>query len=694
MLDPSLDPVIADMASPVDQERVDAEMKEYLLNATNYIISDAQAYQDEEVVEDREAARRYMDGETPDGLKNRPNRSTYVDTVVRDSLLWVLPNLSRVFHGSDRSCELRPTNPSKVVEHEASQQWLDKVLRVHNNDFVVDSQTIYNALTERTGWQRVKVEGDRLALYNIRPEYMIVPKDALPDRLSWPFIGLKTPTTPALLTSEGYDVPADIQGDEIDSQSGLKVLEEEDRTNLEDVDPAFREVWKYEIWWQDPTIGGWMYVVRVGDTILDVQNVEEHELLFFSGMLRPNRLDGYSLFDLVRKMQDLSTALHRSVNDYVYRLANPREEVSTSLCTRDTVSDLVNDTLDGRIRVKQPGAISPIQAAPLPGNTLDLLDRYDERVNMRTGIQRAAQGLNPDTLNKTASGQAMIMDASSIRIEQLARTLAETGYRDRTGLLLRMGARNPQVLASCTVVIGGQDMPMDPRLLLTEFEVLVNNGVGVGNRIERTQTMLDLRGMYSEIMMGAPMFAPGGPKALFTTANFYNVQAEILRLSGYNNVGAFMVDPMDPHAPRDPTDPPPPPSAEEQYVEVEKGKLELQRAQAELEAARNAFEDQLKQSKDEVDSMAKMAEAELASREGQATIREAQINARELALEQNMREKELALKALEMEYKYPEATGTIASLVGDFRTLLAEVGSLRSVVEALQAPPSDTDGVL
>ena len=45
-------------------------------------------------------------------------------------------------------------------------------------------------------------------------------------------------------------------------------------------------------------------------------------------------------------------------------------------------------------------------------------------------------------------------------------------------------------------------------------------------------------------------------------------------------------------------------------------------------------------------------------------LQDAQIQAREIALESEMRQKELALKAIELDYKYPEATNTMQKMMG------------------------------
>jgi len=667
------------MPAPLTPEIVDE-----LLLATDLVVSDAadsaSSLQDSQRERDRAVARSYIDGETPEGLRNRPNRSTYVDTVVRDALLWVQPSLNRVFHGSERAVEVHPINPEQVLEHRATQAWLDKVLR---KSFVTDSQTMFRALSERIGWQRVIDEPDQIGIYNIRPEYVLYPRDALPDRASWPYIGVKTPTTPALLRAEGFDVGDDLRGDELEANLGLDA---DTRTDLSAIDDSMREVWKYDIWIKQPELGGWLYVVRVGRDILSAEMVDDHDMVFFVMSIRPDQLEGFSLFDLVRKMQDLSTALHRSVNDYVYRLSNPREEVVETGMTRETVGDLMNDTLDGRIRVKAAGTILPIQTPPLPGNVLDLLERYDERTTMRTGVQRAQQGLAPDTLNKTASGQAMIMDASGIRIEDIARTLAETGFSDRTALILRKSAKRPDLLASCTVNLAGQLMQMTPDLLLTEFEVTVNPGVGVGNRVERLQAVRELKDFYAFIVANAPKYAPGSPNALFTSEHLYNAQAEMLRLAGYHNTGAYLVDPTNQMALRDPPDPPPPPTPEEQYVEVERAKLGLQREKDELMALREAVKAEREALMDDVNARAKEAEAELALREAKAATRESEAKA--VAAEEKARidQKRLELDQLEVALKYGVDTGQVATALTQLMQLQEALDAMRAKLEANDAP--------
>jgi hypothetical protein len=216
--------------------------------------------------------------------------------------------------------------------------------------------------------------------------------------------------------------------------------------------------------------------------------------------------------------------------------------------------------------------------------------------------------------------------------------------------------------------------------------VTVNPGVGVGNRVERLQAVRELKDFYAFIVANAPKYAPGSPNALFTSEHLYNAQAEMLRLAGYHNTGAYLVDPTNQMALRDPPDPPPPPTPEEQYVEVERAKLGLQREKDELMALREAVKAEREALMDDVNARAKEAEAELALREAKAATRESEAKA--VAAEEKARidQKRLELDQLEVALKYGVDTGQVATALTQLMQLQEALDAMRAKLEANDAP--------
>jgi hypothetical protein len=640
---------------------------EDLLRVTRGFIDAAYQFDSEEFHDLRERAERYFDGKTPDGLRDRPNRSTYVDTVLRDTLLWLMPNLSRIFHATNDVVDIQPRGAHVGIQADVAHAWVNKVCTVQNKDFIEDTAAVQDALLFRLGWQYIDwdetVSPPRIKIQAVPPEDVLVSREATHDRLSWPFTGFKEKTNPARLRAEGYDVDDDIQGDEIDGFSHTieHELREHTTDDLETLDPALKEVYKYRIWYPCYEDGDWHYVVRVGETILEHRKVPEHGMVYYTPILKSHRVDGLSISEIAFKQQDVNTALHRAVNDGMYRNSNPREEVVMGGVTPHTYADLINDQFDGRVRVRQAGTIVPIQPPQFPQVAMTLIDHYDERTSSRTGIQKYQQGLAPDTLNKTASGTAMIMDAGNTRIEQIARTLAETGFADRVGLILRLSLARPDLLSQHIVTVRGIPMPLAPELLPQVFDLVVNVGVGVGNRTERTTALQNFINNAIQLA-SSPAFGrlmPGGDLAIYHARGLYEAQAEMLRLAGYTNTQKFLVDPADPNAERD-QPPKTVPTAEDRYIEIEADKQALAREKSQYDQYAKLSEMKLKNAKD-------LAEIEARQKEVDALHQKIQVDQQKSMQDLEAKAAEVQTKRDELDIKQGELDLRMAEVLLAFK---------------------------
>ena len=61
---------------------------------------------------------------------------------------------------------------------------------------------------------------------------------------------------------------------------------------------------------------------------------------------------------------------------------------------------------------------------------MPLLEYLDVVREQRTGVTRYSQGMDSDSLNKTASGMNQILTQSQLRVELICRVFAETGVKE------------------------------------------------------------------------------------------------------------------------------------------------------------------------------------------------------------------------------------------------------------------------
>jgi hypothetical protein len=718
-----------------------------LRELTKAYIDQAGAFIDQEIAESREKALRYYDGENPDSLPVKPGRSRIVDPVVRDTVEWVMPSLLRIFASGDKFISIEGHGPEDAAKARGVEAWVNYVLTRANPGYLLDYQTMRDALLEKTGWQKIWWDVEETAeeshfagitaaelelikaqngvevleaqpipagdapLYAVRvrverreaklriaavpPEEVLYTEDATLDRSSWWFLAHKRHIRIDELRGLGFDVADDISGPELESLDNTERLadtggaEEEDDNLPATVDPGARKVWLYECYVRhdldNDGFAEWLQVMRVGDELLSVERIDEVPLVCISPILRSHRLTGYSLADLIIDLQDLFTALHRNLNDHLYSTVNPRSELDVSGMTEHTVDDLLDNRVGGFVRVRKPGTVNPLQTSQLPAYAFSLIEHWQSKLEARTGVTRFNQGLSPDTLNKTATGTDLIMQAANQRIELIARNFAETGFRDRVDLIIKLSARHPEYLAQRTLLLNGQALQLTADDLNCSYDLVVNTAIGTGNRAQQLGHMQTLMNTYAALQQAGAGIGSQNP--LFSTVNLYNAIAEMLRLAGYRNTADFVIDPQNPTAPRDPPAQPQP-SVEQVLAQVEgqkaqvnameaqaKAQIETQRAQLEAAKAQQNAQLEVERLKLEQRKLG-LAERELALKEYQSRVEtnarllEAQqrtdaagtsavIDFEQQLFERAMRERELALKEREAVLREAEGVAEI-----------------------------------
>jgi hypothetical protein len=99
---------------------------------------------------------------------------------------------------------------------------------------------------------------------------------------------------------------------------------------------------------------------------------------------------------------------------------------------------------------------------PVLGNqVLQFIEYLDGTKEERTGVSRLNQGIDANTLNKTASGQQALQAAANQRIELIARVFAETGVKEHfrnLHMLVLQHREQPDV-----VELLGKWVNIDPR---------------------------------------------------------------------------------------------------------------------------------------------------------------------------------------------------------------------------------------
>lgn len=292
----------------------------------------------------------------------------------------------------------------------------------------------------------------------------------------------------------------------------------------------------------------------------------------------PHRHFGRSIAELVKDIQRIKTALMRNTLDNFYANNNPVREIAEDGIGENTIEDLLIDRPGKIVRTALPGMYVQHTPPPFAGEALAMIEYVDTVRENRTGVSRLTQGLDANTINKTAKGQAQLMTAAQKKIALIARIAAETGVKD---LFLGIhGDLRRHATKAMTIRLRGDWIPVNPRHWRNRSDVAANVALGIGNaEMQMQKLMVIAEKQEQNLLAGSPIVTP---------ANLHHTYEKMIDVAGFKNPGAFFTDP----ATVEPATPQPDP----QMVQVE-GLLAIEQAKVQANAQEAAAKLQLESQK-------------------------------------------------------------------------------------------------
>ncbi|WP_288081927.1 hypothetical protein [Pseudomonas sp.] len=397
-------------------------------------------------------------------------------------------------------------------------------------------------------------------------------------------------------------------------------------------------------------------IVRLGPLILENTEVSHVPIAAWTPYILTHSFNGLSVADLVEDFQRIHTTVMRQQIDNLY-LANNQETVVLTDSQGNplaNIDDLLNRRPGGIIRSKQPGAVMPYQERWQGIEAMPMLEQLSSDKENRTGWTRYSQGLDGDSLNKTATGAQMIMNASQKRMKLMARIAAECMVAPMfRGIFKTLSDYGMQAIS---YRLNGKFVQYDPQEWRDQYDMTINVGIGTGDVQQQSQFLMQIAQAQAAVA-GSPY-----AKQLLSPKHVYNVQARLAENAGFKNPDEFWVDPDT--VPPDNAPPPPNPA-----VELEKAKLQDAQHKA-------AAEMQQKQ---------RLAEQDLAFKERQAELdREHALRMEELRLQHEQQNRAMEVMARPSE----QEPGQEEAMLRDIQTQLA----MLTHAIAVSREPADEEG--
>ncbi|MHA1540084.1 MAG: portal protein [Alphaproteobacteria bacterium] len=269
--------------------------------------------------------------------------------------------------------------------------------------------------------------------------------------------------------------------------------------------------------------------------ILDNERVDEIPFCSLSPVMIPHQFFGLSVADQVMDIQMTKSSIMRQLLDNMYLTNNSRYAVMDGQVNLD---DMMTSRPGGVVRVKSPDAVRPLATPVLGDQAFGMLEYMDSVRENRTGVTRYMQGLDANSLNKTASGISQIMTASQQRVDLIARVFSETGVKDLFRALLRLVTKYQD--SERVIRLRNTWVPMQPSAWNPEMDVTVNVGLGTGDRNKE----LGHLGSILDIQKQAITLQGGVDGPLVTTENVYNTLRKIVENTGLKSVESYFTDPI------------------------------------------------------------------------------------------------------------------------------------------------------
>ncbi|MBN2932837.1 MAG: hypothetical protein JTJ30_12760 [Catenibacterium mitsuokai] len=522
--------------------------------------------------------------------------SSLVSTDVADTIEWALPSLMKVFTGSDEVITIQGVTEEDDQNAEVMQSLLVYQLQRQNKFFPILYNWMKDALITGMGiikcyWERTEGYTPETAQLNADALKLLAQTgveitsvegpDVMGDfTVTWnsPYYIKNSPKLENILVSEFLYSPDAKNLEDANfvahrkkvTMSHLRQKEREGiyanvdmvhpdngpvswiTDQVEDVigdhytplhnnqqDKAREEVTIYECYTKIDFNGDGiledMIITIAGDVILRAEPnyMGRHPFFSISPTKDPHRIwVKRSYAELIGELQDMKVALTRQIVQNIALTNDPK-----MILAEDSIN--ISDYIEGRKVIrKKPGSSMGDVAMAMPVNqlspqTFQFLEYLEGQKENRTGITRYNQGLDANSLNKTATGISAILGQSAQRLELVARMFAETGISE---LFRFMVSLNQKFVDQETVVrLTNKQLRISPDDLNGNFDLVVNAGISISTK---ESTIMTLQTMLTALMQTQ---AAGIP--IVTPQNIYNLFKKWIESAGFKNYNDYVTDP-------------------------------------------------------------------------------------------------------------------------------------------------------
>ena len=591
-------------------------------------------------------------------------RSQVVTSDVADTVDWILPSLLRIFTAGPEVVRFDPTGPEDEDQAAQATDYVNHVFSVENPGFMILMAWFKDALLQKNGIVKVwRDEGDKWKVENypslqpeeaellagdpdvevisktenedgtlglsvrhkrpygkstvsgVPPEEFLISRDAR-SIMDARFLGHRVRKMASDLIDEGYprklidSIPGEETNDRTEEREARDRYEDnEDDATGASMDRSTRRIVVTEgylrVDYDGDGVAELRMITMAGNEILENEPVDDHPFADLTPIPMPHKWAGRSVADLVMDLQLIRSTILRQMLDNLYLVNNARMEVVADQVNLD---DLLTSRPGGIVRTRAAGMVKPIEVPPVFQHAMPALEWLSAEKEKRTGVTSYNQGVDANSLNKTAHGLQNILNQAQQRIELIARVFAETGVRRLFKLILRCEAKHQT--KEKLIRLRNKWVPMDPRTWSSEMDCSVAVGLGTGNRDQMLMQLMNIGGIMKEYIA-----LQGGVEGPFVSRqNLWNWNKAVTENSGFKSPETFFSDPTQP-GPDGQLQPAqaqnPQAMVEQMKAQIEAERLRIEEAKAKGEIVSKERQDALRAQEIQLKHVQEMAKLEV-----------------------------------------------------------------------------------
>jgi hypothetical protein len=355
-----------------------------------------------------------------------------------------------------------------------------------------------NPLFFAKGFQIGKTK--KIGLVNIPPEEMLINDDAR-DFERPRFIGHRTPKTRSALVEMGFDkdvvygLPANEGTLTTDEGAIVRRLQFAPENSRDNSDPSQEEIWLGEYYMpidvNEDGVAEYYKLFYAGSKLIKApEAVDDHPFGVAVPIPMPHVAIGSCPAEQTADIQQTKSALIRQMNNNVYQNNYGGHAVNENV----ELDDLLTPRAAMVVRTNSSGPVGndimPLVTPPIIGEILAAVEYWDSAREVRTGVTRHNQGLDADSLNKTATGFKGMMDASQQRMYLQAVLMSLNGITQLMEKIIKLAGRHQN--EKTQIRIFGEVIDIDPMSWSENLRCEVDVGIGVGDRNEKIQNLFTL----------------------------------------------------------------------------------------------------------------------------------------------------------------------------------------------------------